>query len=343
MLRVRVEDVSQAGEARRMAVPFCRDLGFSDLDIGQVALLVTEAATNLAKHAREGEFLLRSLERGGVTGVELLFLDRGPGMSNPSRSLADGFSTSGSPGTGLGALQRNSSAFDLFSEPGKGTVVACRYWAGSLPGDAPPGWLEIGAVCLPMTDGEPCGDAWAARQTASTSLLLVCDGLGHGLLAAEASRRAERLFCESRSEGPAEIVEALHRGLRSTRGAALAVLAADHAGGTVTYCGIGNIGARIVSGDEERHLVSLHGTAGERASKAREFSYPWPEGSLLVVHSDGLVTSWRTSAYPGLAGRHPSVVAAVLYRDFKRGRDDTTVLVVRRRAPGPVAREEEAP
>ena len=339
MLRVRVEDASQIGEACRLAHTLCLDLGFSEVDAGRVSLLVTEAATNLARHARGGEFLLRPLESGGVAGIEFLAVDRGPGMSNPFRSLRDGFSTTGSPGTGLGALRRVSSAFDLFSEPSRGTVVACRYWASSPPGGAPSGRLETGAVCLAMTDGEPCGDTWAARQGASASLVLVCDGLGHGLEAAEASRTAERLFRESRARGPAGIVEALHQGLRGTRGAALAVLEVDHAGGVVRYCGIGNIGARIVSGEEERHLVSHNGIAGHEVRKVQEFSYPWPADGLFVVHSDGLATSWRLSTYPGLGNHHPSVVAAVLYRDFKRGRDDTTVLVARRRPPdaGPAA------
>ena len=328
--RVRVEEPTQAGEARRTAIGLCQDLGFSELDIARVSLLVTEAATNLAKHARGGEILLRPLERGGGTGIEVLAVDRGPGMSNPSRSFRDGFSTTGSPGTGLGALQRSSSAFDLYSQPGKGTVVMCRAWA-SRPIDIPPGRLETGGVSITMTDGEPCGDTWAAVQAGSRARLLVCDGLGHGMLAAEASREAGRLFLENQGSGLTGIVDALHRGLRSTRGAALAVLEADDTGGVVRYCGIGNIGARIAAGDTEKHLVSLNGIAGGKAPRVQEFSHPWPDGALLVVHSDGLGTHWHLSEYPGLGGHHPSVVAAVLYRDCSRGRDDTTVVVARRR------------
>jgi len=334
-LRVRVEDASQAGEARRAAASVCHELGFSEVDAGRVSLLVTEAATNLARHARGGELLLCPLRHGEVAGIEILAVDRGPGMANPARSLRDGFSTGGSPGTGLGALRRLSSAFDLFSEPDKGTVLLCRYWAGPFPGGLPPERLETGAVCVSVTDGEPCGDAWAVENVAASSLLLVCDGLGHGEPAAEASRTATRLFRENPAQGPGEMVETLHRGLRGTRGAALAVLGADPARGTVRFCGIGNIGARIVSGDEERHLVSQSGIVGHEASRIREYSYTWPENSLLVVHSDGLSASWRCSSSPGLASHDPSVVAAVLYRDYGRARDDRTVVVARRRAQGP--------
>lgn len=333
-LLIRVEDATQTGEARRAVARLCGDLGFSEVDLGRASLLATEAATNLSKHAREGKLLLRPLELGGRTGIEILAVDEGPGMSNPSQSLRDGFSTAGSPGTGLGALVRISSTFDLFSEPGKGTVLLCRYWSGTARDDPPPRPLETGAVCVTMTEGEPSGDAWAVGYGASRSLVLVCDGLGHGLLAAEVSQLAEKLFRDHLTRSPAEIVEALHQGLRSTRGAALAVLEADHDRGRVRYCGIGNIGARIVEGENERHLVSHAGIAGHEARRIQEFTYPWPADALLVVHSDGLGTSWRLPAYPGLASHHPSIAAAVLYRDFRRGRDDTTVLVARRRAPG---------
>ena len=60
------------------------------------------------------------------------------------------------------------------------------------------------------------------------------------------------------------------------------------------------------------------------------------ERTLRVVHADalsceidGLVSHWSIDAYPGLRARHPAIVAAVLYRDFNRGRDDVTVVVGR--------------
>ena len=63
----------------------------------------------------------------------------------------------------------------------------------------------------------------------------------------------------------------------------------------------------------------------------QEFEYNWGPGSLLVLHSDGLSNRWSLDAYPGLVMRHPSVIAAVLHRDFYRGRDDATVVVVKER------------
>jgi anti-sigma regulatory factor (Ser/Thr protein kinase) len=331
LLKIPVEEISRAGEARRLTIPFCRLMNFSEVDIGRAAIIVTEAATNLAKHATGGELLIRSLECGGVMGIEILSIDWGPGMANPSRCLQDGVSTAGSPGTGLGAMVRIASQFDIHSELGRGTVMMSRYWAGRIPKDISMRPLEIGAVCLPITDEEPCGDGWAAEQDRRRSILLACDGLGHGIQAAEASREAERLFRSHRTRPVPEIVEVLHAGLRSTRGAALAVMEVDHAHAVVRYCGIGNIAARIVTGEGERNLVSHNGIAGHEVRKIQEFTYPWDDAGLLVMHSDGIATIWRLTDYTRLVLRHPSIIAGVLYRDFKRIRDDSTVVVAKMR------------
>ncbi|HMB03511.1 MAG TPA: SpoIIE family protein phosphatase [Isosphaeraceae bacterium] len=160
---------------------------------------------------------------------------------------------------------------------------------------------------------------------------MVADGLGHGARAAEAAQAAVRIFHDRAAAGPAAVLQAAHLGLRNTRGAALAIAEIDRAAGAVRFAGIGNIAATILGPDGERgtNLVSHNGTVGHEMRKVQEFVSPWPEGSLLVMHSDGLGTHWRLGRYPGLVARHPSLIAGVLYRDFKRGRDDVTVLVAR--------------
>jgi hypothetical protein len=76
-------------------------------------------------------------------------------------------------------------------------------------------------------------------------------------------------------------------------------------------------------------MVSHNGIVGSNMRKVQEFTQAWQPGSLLVLCSDGLNTRWDLNRYPGLADRHPSVIAALLYRDFARRRDDVTVLVLR--------------
>jgi len=124
-------------------------------------------------------------------------------------------------------------------------------------------------------------------------------------------------------------VETCHLALRSTRGAALAVTEVDVETGVVRFAGVGNIAGSIWNGTQSHHTVSHNGTAGHGTVRIREFSYPWPKGALLVLASDGLATRWTLEPYPGLTVRHPSLLAAILYRDHSRQRDDVTVVVAR--------------
>ena len=183
-------------------------------------------------------------------------------------------------------------------------------------------------VSVPYPGETECGDGWAVMSRPTVLRLLVVDGLGHGVSAAEAARAAVEAFQLGRDDTPTASMARIHDGLRHTRGAAAAVGEVDLSGGVVTFCGVGNIAGLIASGDGERHLVTHNGTVGHDARRMQLFSYPWPKGSMLLLHSDGLTTHWRTGDYPGLLACHPAVAAAVLYRDFRRSRDDATVLVV---------------
>jgi anti-sigma regulatory factor (Ser/Thr protein kinase) len=328
-----VTEASQAGEARRLATTLAARLGFNETERAKVALVVTEAAGNLVKHAQRGELLLQPLDQDGVGGLDVLALDRGPGMKDVGRCLLDGFSTAGSPGTGLGAIARLADSFDLYSAPPTGTVLLARLWSRPLPPPAPAGPLAVAAVSVPKARESVCGDAWAVEHQPGRTLILVADGLGHGPGAAQASREAVRLFRGNARLDPAAIVQTIHAALRSTRGAAVAVAAVDCAAEEVRFVGLGNIAGCVLTGAASRSLVSHNGTAGHALYKIQEFVYPFPKGALLVLNSDGLLTRWQLDAYPGLTARNPALVAAVLYRDFNRGRDDVTVVAARAAAP----------
>jgi anti-sigma regulatory factor (Ser/Thr protein kinase) len=315
---------------RRACAAVCRSLGFAESEIGKVSLIATELATNLVKHATTGQqVLLRSLAWGDRLGIEILALDRGPGIADLTRSLRDGHSTVGSPGIGLGGIQRSSSEFEIYSKAGQGTAVMSRVWAQGPARPSPPRIAEVGAVCLPLRADEPCGDAWTVEQSEHRAIALVADGLGHGADAAQAAQATVALFSKVAAKDPLSIVETIHAGLRGTRGAAVAVAELDAARRVVRFTGIGNISACIYRGQGCRSLVSHNGIAGGEARKIQEFSYPWPRDGLLLLHSDGLATHWSFDNYPGLSARHPTLIAGVLYRDLSRQRDDTTVLALK--------------
>lgn len=333
-----ITEDSQVGEARRLAVALSIELGFDPIEQGKLAIVVTEAAKNLLKHAQHGELLIQSIDLPNESGIEIIAIDSAPGIQNIEQSLRDGFSTTGTPGTGLGAIQRLSTRFDLYSLPQVGTALIARLNSKRDPPTVKA--FDIGAVNLPKHEGNPSGDAWSVNQQRDRCLILVVDGLGSGTLAAEASQAAIRVFQMNAELSPQQILERIHPALRSTRGAVAAIaeiLPNEH---QVRYAGIGNIAATILTGNTSQNLISHNGTLGLTVRKVAEFSYSWSNDSILVMHSDGLGTHWTLDRYPGLLNRHPALIAAILYRDFRRPTsrnnvglpDDVTILVAKPRS-----------
>jgi len=328
LFSLRVDEASGVGEAQRLAAAVSRGLGFSETATGHVSIVARELASNLVKHAGGGVLLVTVVERPDGPGIELLALDRGPGIRNIGESLRDGQSTGGSLGTGLGAVRRLSSVFDIYAPPGAGAAVLSRIWAQAPKRTLPLRPFTVGAVCLPLDGEEACGDTWVVHQTAERSLVMVADGLGHGAGAATAAAQAMRTFRAHVERGVAELVAVLDAALRPTRGAAVAIAEILSRRGVVNYAGLGNIAGRIYEGEDVRHLATTEGTAGTGTRKTHEYTYPWPPDGLLLMHSDGLAGRWDLDGYPGLRSRHPSLIAGVLLRDHRRQRDDVTVVAV---------------
>lgn len=321
-----ITESSQVGEARRRVLELAETVGLDEGLRGKLAVVINELGGNLVKHAAGGELLVRALPS---PGIEVLAVDGGAGMADVGVCFQDGYSTASTPGTGLGAVRRLSSFVDVYSTRPGGTAIVARV-CGGRSRSAPAGPLEIGAVSVPMAGEEACGDGWADAGGDAPALMVV-DGLGHGLFAADAARAAERAFEGAPSLTPGAQVAAIHDALRGTRGAAVAVARLDRGRGVLVYAGLGNIAGVIVAAGARRHLVSGNGTAGHDAAPIHEFTYPWSDDALLVMSSDGLGTRWQLDRYPGLETRDPSLVAGVLYRDWSRRRDDVTVLAARMR------------
>lgn len=324
-----VAEPNQAGEARRVAVRLAEAIGFDDRARGEVAIVATELATNLARYARNGALLIQALDLPAGLTLEILSVDAGPGMTDISACLRDGYSTGGTPGNGLGAVRRLSSEFDIHSSP-EGTVLLSRVRRAAATGP-PPGY-DWGVVSLPAPHEVVCGDGWRIAVHDGNLAVMVADGLGHGPLAAEAAGLACRVFDEQPFEDAAALIERCHPALTGSRGAAMA--AVTIAGGGVRHAGVGNIAATLIGGERRRGLPSQNGTVGVQIRRVQALDYDWPARGRLVMHSDGLTNRWSLDAYPGLAARHPAILAGVLWRDCTRGRDDATIVVVGRRMAG---------
>jgi anti-sigma regulatory factor (Ser/Thr protein kinase) len=324
-----VTDSSSVGEARRAGLAAAEALGFDETRAGNAAIVATEMATNIVRHAGTGELVVKAQERPSPV-LELLALDRGPGMRDVERCMEDGYSTApGGSGTGLGAMRRLADGFDIHSAHGIGTAVLARFHAGVRP----PQCLNVGALSIPYPGEVVCGDAWEVLHGPKTCVITVVDGLGHGIDANIAAQEAVRAVEANPLRSVQQKLEFAHAALRHTRGAAMAVAEIDQDSGHVAYAGVGNIVGAIASAQTLHRMVSFDGTVGHAMPQVREFEYTLEPGRLLVMHSDGLKSHWKFDRYPELIERDPLLIAGVLYRDYLRGHDDVTVVVARAVAP----------
>jgi anti-sigma regulatory factor (Ser/Thr protein kinase) len=315
------------GEARRAAQLLAQGAGLGEADTGRLALVVTEAGTNIAKHAGNGQILLRALGGGRRGGVEVLALDKGPGLASMTESMRDGHSTTGTSGTGLGAISRLSSRYDLYTRPGKGVALWCEVRDEDPLADN--GGPATGALCVAKPGETACGDGWIVRADQDRYVVMLVDGLGHGADAAAAAQAATGAIAANLRRGAVDLLDTVHGALRSTRGAAAALAVVKPGAGAGEFCGVGNVTCVARSDGKSRNLVSHNGILGHQVRRLQDFAFPFPPRSLLIMHSDGLTARWSLDDYPGLEARHPALIAGVLYRDFRRGTDDASVIVAR--------------
>lgn len=319
---LRVEDPSAAAACRAAAAALAGRLQFPETRTSQLALAATEAATNLHKHAVQGSMLLRILRDSGQAGIEMVTIDAGPGLRDAEAALRDGHSTSGSLGIGLGAIRRMADFYDVYSVPGHGTALVARFWPAPPPGPA-----RYAGLTRPISGETECGDVFGAAETENGVTGVLCDGLGHGPLAARAAAEAVAVVMEDPAASPAALLERVHRRIAHTRGGAIAVVQA--AGTHVRLAGLGNITAVILTDGARRGMISVPGIAGHQARALRQFDYTAPPGAAIVLHSDGVSGRWDASALPGLNLRDPLVVAASLLARAGTHRDDAGVLVLK--------------
>ena len=323
-----VTESSEIAQARRAVAALAARQGLDEEDAGRAALVAMEICSNLVKHAGGGELIAQPLERGDARGVGLIGLDRGPGIDDMAKCLRDGFSTGGSPGTGLGAINRMSQLFDIYSQPGHGTVVVAQLWPnGRAPRGLP---IEIGAIVVPKPQEVECGDTWCYVERPGGALVMGVDGLGHGLGASQAAAMACNVFMTEKTRAPAAVLERIHANLRTTRGAAAIVMEIDWDRRQLLAAGIGNLVAAIVEGNTAKRIPSYNGIVGHATPRIRELSYAITPTAAVVFHSDGLTAAWQPERYPGLMQHACATIAGVLYRDCKRGRDDSMVVALRR-------------
>jgi len=318
-------DVSRARQAAKITAGV---LGFGPEACEEIALVMIELATNLLKHAQGGSLALTPLVAGGRVGLEIESRDRGPGIDDIEQALVDRFSTTGSRGTGLGAINRLMDELDITSSRGSGTRVLCRKWIRDHRASVRPCPLAVGVATRPRGTGELNGDAFVIKRWNTNLLVGIIDGLGHGPFAHRAALTATNYVNGHFDQPLDQIFRGTGRACRATRGVVMALACFDWERERVTFASVGNIEARVFPRPEAFRFTIRRGVVGNNAPHAVATEHPWQPENLLVLHSDGLRTHWNWRDFPGASDLPAPALATELLRLLAKEEDDATVMVV---------------
>jgi anti-sigma regulatory factor (Ser/Thr protein kinase) len=328
-LTIEVTAPAEIQRASKAARKLSSDLGFSPAECEEIALVVTELASNLIKHGRGGIIRLSSIEEDSRVGIQIDSDDNGPGIADVERALTDGFSTTGSLGTGLGTVNRLVDQLEFSAHPHRaGLHVFCQRWRRPSIKTFAVRQLEFGATtrsCRMLPDN---GDAIILRQWEGHALTGVIDGLGHGQLAKKAAQTA-RQYIEQHFDQPLmSLFRGVGRTCRATRGVVMALVRFDLVRQKLAVANVGNVEVRLTGGERPSFIIR-RGIIGLNAPDPVVTEHSWTPSSIMAVHSDGLQTHWHWEDFRDLMREDPGVIALQMLRKLGKLEDDATVVVVK--------------
>jgi anti-sigma regulatory factor (Ser/Thr protein kinase) len=320
MTTVTVTSEHDIGNARRQVLAFCQAVPFDERELGEIAIIVTEMASNLARHATAGGII--KVEPLPVqAGIRITAADNGPGLAD-LRLLDDRNSTKKSLGGGLGAIRRLADNFAI--EVKEGTWIQIDKLAKVEQKKC----LKVGAYVRPHPKCQVSGDGFTYLER-KKPLVAVVDGLGHGPDAALVRRLACSKLKDFAGHALQDILSRIHVELRGTRGAAMLVAELDNEARVIRYFSIGNIEGRVIGRNSISHLQSQPGIVGYRLPCPQIREEPWRPGMALVITSDGVSSGWSKKDFPDWDKEEPGLFCQRIVREFGRATDDAIALVVR--------------
>ncbi|MEK0165608.1 MULTISPECIES: ATP-binding protein [unclassified Phaeobacter] len=324
-------DPSDVSVCRRTARQLAQTAGFSRARIEEIAIVASEAATNVLRYAKRGRCLMQVMP--GVEGprLALIVVDQGPGIDSLEKMMRDGISSEDSAGLGLGAMQRLSDHFDIYSTRDEGTVVACEFRQTPYR----PAAMEVAGLLVTHPAETRCGDGWDlacvrhnARSDGRLDLIL-CDGLGHGHRAADAADAVVHGFAQRRGRTPATTLTDISDEIAATRGAVAACVAVAADGRRMSYAAVGNIATIRARLGETKRFATRDGRLGAGPVAPFSDEIDLLPGDTVILHSDGLLTLRDLHEKPALLMRSALLIAGKLMAENFRGRDDAGLAVIK--------------
>jgi serine phosphatase RsbU (regulator of sigma subunit) len=191
--------------------------------------------------------------------------------------------------------------------------------------------ILIGSASRPYPTETVNGDVWHVDWHATGCRIAMIDGLGHGLVAAEAAALARETLMGKADAGPVETMQSCHEMLRQTRGAAVFIVTIDLAAGLLDYLGVGNVEARLQTGAKTVHLASQRGIVGSVLPALRPGSEVLHPNWVLLLHTDGIRNRFELSTLMDSHSGSLQGLAETILTSWGRDTDDATVLVAKPR------------
>jgi len=305
------------------------EAGMSASRISELDLVVAEMTSNLFKYSDDGEILMGVFHNEGSPYIELISIDNGPGMANPARMMQDGVSTTNTLGHGLGSMKRLSDDFDLYSQPGWGTIVLSRVYS-----DPEKAKVKYPVVIRPIVVFKPgettSGDGFVFKKTDQYVKMMLADGLGHGPEANKAVKEAAAVFKVFPDYSPTETLRFIHNSIKKTRGAVINITGYEAGKKMWTTAGVGNIALRLIGPGTMRNHMSYNGIVGHNIpGSMNDQQYPADQFNQVMICSDGIKTRIELTKYPQIAKHDQAVLAAAIYKDHARKNDDMSVIMAK--------------
>jgi serine/threonine-protein kinase RsbT len=125
---VPIHSESDIVTARKVIRTAATALGFGVTDVTRIVTAASELARNVFRYAGSGTMRCHNLQQNESIGIEVTFVDKGPGIANVEQAMEPGYSTSGGLGLGLPGAKRLMDEIQVQSEVGKGTTITVRKW-----------------------------------------------------------------------------------------------------------------------------------------------------------------------------------------------------------------------
>ncbi len=336
-LKYDINELNDVSVARRKIATVAKEIGFSEKEINEIALAVTELGNNLIFHnAIKGRIICSEIKEADKRGLQIICEDSGPGIADLKAVMEEGFSSTGTLGIGLKSVRRLMDDFQINSTLkgeniplDSGTKIIAKKFLTPKENNEKKLREETSfGIFTRSKFGEKFnGDNYFLKRFDDKILFSIMDGTGHGKEAFDASIIAVSYLQENYNRNLEDIINDLHVKLRKTRGVSIAVVLICKSKNILSFTGIGNITTKVYNSVERIKPVNSNGILGFQIKDFKVSNYPWNQKNVIVMTSDGISSNYTFEEVSYFIKNHPIEVALTILKDYGKISDDATVLV----------------